>query len=210
LEPVLKVKVCGITRLEDALFCAEEGADALGFIFVKESPRFIKYDQAEKIINQLSPFILKIGVFLDESRDNVIRIADSIGLSAVQLHGSEAPNYTEDFPIPVIKTFRIHNKFKYSELDNYTGCVPLLDTYSGVMHGGTGTAFNWKGIPEQLRKRIILAGGVSADNIKSIYSEISPAAVDLSSSLESAPGIKDIQKVKNFFNEVHKIRKGIC
>jgi len=206
----LKVKVCGITRPVDAHLCIEEGADALGFIFTKESPRFIDYEKAEEIISGLSPFVLKIGVFLNEERVNVIRIAKQIGLSAVQLHGDETPEYTDGFPIPVIKSFRVHNKFNYSELEKYPGSVPLLDAYSDKMYGGTGTAFQWEKIPGRFRKRIILAGGVSLDNIGAIYNTISPAAVDISSSLESAPGIKDTNKVKDFFKEINKIRKVIC
>lgn len=206
----MRVKICGITNLDDALLCIEEGADALGFIFTPLSPRFINYDKADSIIGRLSPFVLKIGVFVNEKYSTVNKIASQIGLNAVQLHGEETPDYVKKISLPVIKSFRVHPKFSFSSIKQFTDCVYLLDTFSEKSLGGTGETFKWSRIPKKLRKDIILGGGVSSANIRKIHEEINPGAVDISSSLESSPGIKDAHKVKLFFNEINKIRKDKC
>ncbi len=203
----MKVKVCGITNLNDALLCQSLGADALGFIFYPKSKRFISPEDALKIINNLSPFVMKVGVFVNELPEIINGIAAKLKLNAVQLHGDETPETASKINYSVIKSFRITEEFDFGMLNEYKNVYPLLDAYSGKQYGGTGNQFNWDIIPESLKNKIILAGGVSFDNIEEIVKDIKPAAVDLSSSLENEPGKKDKEKVTEFFKKFNKLRK---
>jgi phosphoribosylanthranilate isomerase len=198
---MMRVKVCGITNPEDAVLCEHHGADALGFIFYPRSKRYISPSQAAEIITHLSPFIVKVGVFVNEDPDHINKIALQIGLNCAQLHGEEPPTYIEKINFPVIKSFRVDREFDYSVLNQYTGCSFLLDAYSLDGYGGTGRSFDWHRIPHNLRRNIILAGGISADNIEEIFNKIAPNAIDLSSSLESCPGKKDSIKTREFFEK---------
>lgn len=205
----MRVKICGITNLADALVCQQYGADALGFIFYRGSKRYIAPEEVQEIITRLSPFITKIGVFVNESVNTINKIATKVGLNAVQLHGEEAPEYISQIHLPVIKSFRIDPEFDYGSLIDYKNCYYLLDSYSPEEYGGTGTTFNWQRIPEELRESIILAGGISIDNIDVICRDIRPAAIDVSSALESFPGKKDPEKIKRFMNKYKNIKKHI-
>jgi phosphoribosylanthranilate isomerase len=202
----LKVKICGITNVEDALLCENLGADTLGFILYKGSKRFIEPDIAEKIISELSPFTLKVGVFVNSSFEEINSIAKQIKLNSVQLHGEESPDIVSKINLPVIKSFRIKNGFDFSRLKEFENVSYLFDTYSEKEYGGTGKTFNWELIPDELKNKIILSGGISINNIEEVYKKIKPAAVDLSSSLESSPGKKDIEKVKEFFKKINNLR----
>ena len=207
----LRVKICGITNLEDALLCESEGADALGFIFYKKSKRYIEPDLAKEIINYLSPFIMKVGVFVNESPDSINETALKLHLNAVQLHGEENPELVNKISFPVIKSFRIRqqpdSEFDFSILNKYQDAYFLFDTFSNVEYGGTGKIFNWSLIPDELKSKIILAGGVSISNIEDIVKTVKPAAVDVSSSLEALPGKKDKIKVKEFFDKLNYLRR---
>ena len=203
----MKVKVCGITNIEDAKVCVDNGADAIGFIFYKESKRYVKPDTARAIISTIPIFTIKVGVFVNENFDYINNIAWKIGLNAVQLHGDETPEFVEQIHLPVIKSFRVSDEFDFSILNKYTGCTILLDSFNPNELGGTGLQFNWDKIPNELRDQIILAGGISLDNIDEVYNKIKPAAIDLSSSLEKSPGTKDHKKVKIFFNKIRKLRE---
>ena len=202
----MKVKICGITNYEDASLCAGLGADAIGFIFYKQSKRYIEPDQAKRIIAKLPFLLMKVGVFVNEEAATVNTIAKNIGLSAVQLHGDEDIKYINQMNVPVIKGLRIKEGFNFQKLAEFGDCTFLLDTFSQKEMGGTGTTFDWNIIPAELRDRIILAGGISADNIEKVYREISPQAVDLSSSLEEYPGKKDKDKVVQFFKILNQLR----
>jgi phosphoribosylanthranilate isomerase len=195
---MVRVKICGITNLEDALLCESEGSDALGFIFYKKSKRYIEPVSAKEIIGHLSPFTMKVGVFVNESSDFINETARILHLNAVQLHGEENPELVKKIDYPAIKSFRINGSFDFSIFKHYPGSYFLLDTYSELEYGGTGKTFNWKLIPYELKSKIILAGGI----IKSVK----PAAVDLSSSLEDKPGKKDKEKVKEFFNKIKNLK----
>lgn len=203
----MKVKVCGITNIEDALLCEACGADALGFIFYENSKRYIKPEEAKEIIRILSPFTLKVGVFVNEPIDEINRLSSEIKLNAVQLTGEQSPDELSKIPLPVIKAFRVNAQFEFSNIEKYKNASYLLDTFSSDGYGGTGKNFNWEIIPDQIRNKIILAGGVSVDNIETIYKYIKPAAVDLSSSLEQVPGKKDKEKVMRFFEKFNSLRK---
>jgi phosphoribosylanthranilate isomerase len=202
----VKVKICGITNLDDALFCCNSGAEALGFIFYEKSKRYIHPREARNILSALPALLMKVGVFVDEDAEKVNETAKYTGLNAVQLHGNEDVNYTEKISLPVIKAFRVKEGFNFKILDDFTDCGWMLDTDSIKEHGGTGTAFSWNIIPEQIRNEIILAGGINSDNIGEVFDKIKPAAVDLSSSLESSPGRKDKNKVTDFMNKLKELR----
>lgn len=206
----MKIKVCGITNLDDALSAESLGANALGFIFYKKSKRYIKPVQAAHIIKHLSPFTIKVGVFVDEPVENINKISKQTAINLVQLHGNELPDTLSNILLPVIKAFRVDANFDYNVLNNYKRCSILLDNYSENNLGGTGKNFNWDNIPNDIKNNIILAGGISSDNIEFIYEEVKPAAVDVSSSLEISPGKKDKGKMEMFFNEVKLVRRLKC
>jgi len=203
----MRIKICGITNYEDAELCCDLGADALGFIFYENSKRKVSFEEAKKIINKLPSFISKIGVYVNEESDAINRIAGEIKLTGVQLHGDENPEFADLINLPVIKSFRVNGEFEFSTLKKYKNCKLLLDAYSPEVYGGTGQAFNWEIIPAGIRNEIILAGGISADNIGYIFNNIRPEAVDVSSSLEKYPGKKDAVKLKEFFQRINSLRR---
>ncbi len=206
----MKIKVCGITNLNDALMCEKFEADALGFVFYKKSKRYIEPDKAKEIINSLSPFTLKVGVFVNETAEFVNKISEKLKINLAQLHGNEAPEISNKIIIPVIKSFRVENNFNFSSLSEYENVYCLLDSFSRNEFGGTGKKFNWQIIPDSLKNKIILAGGISENNIEEIYRNINPIAVDISSSLESKPGKKDEEKTKNFFIKFNSLKEKLC
>ncbi|MGB5847363.1 MAG: phosphoribosylanthranilate isomerase [Ignavibacteriaceae bacterium] len=203
----MRIKICGITNTEDALAAESFGADAVGFIFYKKSKRYITPELAMHIINTLSPFTTKVGVFVDETFENINKISKLTGINLVQLHGNENPDILKSISLPIIKAFRVDDNFDYSKLNQYQEYSILLDAYSENDYGGTGNKFNWAKIPFEIKNKIILAGGISSNNIEVIYKNINPAAVDLSSSLEITPGKKDKKKMERFFNKVKVIRR---
>ena len=206
----MKVKICGITNIEDALLCCEYGVDAIGFIFYEKSKRYISFERAESISEQLPPFVFKVGVFVNEETEKVNRAAKQIGLNAIQLHGNESPEYIEKINYPVIKSFRINETFEWNTIDAFKNCNIMLDTFSTDQIGGTGKSFDWNLIPGKLRSRIILSGGITIDKLDTIFNEIKPAAIDLSSSLESSAGKKDEQKVIEFLKRFKELRSNQC
>lgn len=202
----MKVKICGITNIDDAKICTTLGADAVGFIFYKESKRYLSPEDAREIIKQLPPFISKVGVFVNEDVDIVNSIANRVGLNFVQLHGDETPEYLQKVNYPIIKAFRVDKDFDFTKLRDYDNCSFLLDSFHKEEYGGTGQKFGWEKIPNELRCKIILAGGVSSKNIDQIKNEINPYAIDISSSVEISPGIKDHEKLKQIFTKINDVR----
>ena len=202
----MKVKVCGITNLHDALLCEKEGANALGFIFYRQSKRYISPDEAERIIKKLSFFTTKVGVFVNEDISVINQIIEKTKINVVQLHGDEDEDYCMEIEFPVIKSFRIKENFDFESINKYKNVDYLFDAYSEDNFGGTGKTFNWELIPTEIKNKIILSGGISEKNIEKIFRDITPSAVDLSSSLESEPGKKDKEKVKFFFKKFNSLR----
>jgi len=200
----MKVKICGVTNLADARMCIDSGADALGFVFYEDSPRYIRVETAAEIIRQLPPLVMQIGVFVNTPAEKVNEYARYCRLHAVQLHGEESPGYIDAIDYPVIKAFRINTGFDFRRIDDYRVQGILLDTHSDKSYGGTGMSFNWSSIPDPLRNKCILAGGVGSDNIGFIMEKIRPAGVDISSSLEYEPGKKDPKKVRLFFKRLNE------
>ena len=208
---MVKVKICGITNSEDALAACEYGADALGFIFYKKSPRFIELERVKDIIKDLPPFVTTVGVFVDEDADRISEIADAAKLDIIQLHGSEPPEFCNVFKRKIIKAFKIQEqgargKGQENEIRRYTVSAYLLDTYKEGVEGGTGETFNWE-IAKEAKGfgRIILAGGLTPENVAEAVETVMPYGVDVSSGVEQKPGKKDLQKVKNFIERAKGI-----
>jgi phosphoribosylanthranilate isomerase len=202
---MVRIKICGITNLEDALLAAELGADALGFIFYAKSPRKVAPEAAREIIAQLPPFVAAVGVFVDEAAAVVQELAAKVGLDWVQLHGQESPEYCRSLGRKVIKGFRIKDEDSLRRLAGYQGAAQalLLDTYKKGQVGGTGTVFDWQLAREAKQYgRIILAGGLNPDNVAQAITIVQPAAVDAASGTEAVPGRKDPAKLRAFFKAV--------
>ncbi|RLG15879.1 MAG: phosphoribosylanthranilate isomerase [Candidatus Nanohalarchaeota archaeon] len=197
---MIRIKICGITNLEDAIKAIELGADALGFIFYKKSPRCIHKDTAKEIIRYLPPFVAKVGVFVDEKEDVVREIHSYCGLTALQFHGNESGEYCAQF-CNVIKAFRIKDKSSLLQVKRYEPYINaiLFDTYKKDIAGGTGDVFDWSVLSGfSFEKPIVLSGGMNIDNARSAIETVRPYAVDCSSGIESAPGRKDHDKMKKF------------
>lgn len=207
---MVRVKICGITNLEDALAVCEYGADAIGFIFYKKSPRFIEPEKAKEIIRELPPFVTTVGVFVDEDANMINEIVKTVGLHAVQLHGSESPEFCEGISGKIIKTFKMKGAQVVGarghgvsqEAERYRVSAYLLDTYKEGVEGGTGALFNW-GVAKEAAKagRLILAGGLTPENVKQAIKIVTPYAVDVSSGVEESPGKKDLIKVMEFIEK---------
>ena len=202
---MIKVKVCGITNLEDALAGFFAGADALGFVFYRKSPRYIRPDKAANISRILPKKIKRIGVFVNEKVSTVKKIAKLCGLDMLQFHGQESPQYCQKFKgYKVIKAFRISKQEDLAGISKYKTFAYLFDSFSKTDPGGTGNKFNWKILAQTARIRPImfLSGGLTAGNIKNAVKLLKPDWVDVSSSLELSPGKKDHQKIKKFIQTV--------
>jgi phosphoribosylanthranilate isomerase len=196
----VKVKICGITNAQDALAAIAAGADALGFMFCAQSPRCLTPQTAADIIRQLPPFIAKVGVFVDPSAMEIYKIVDFCGLDTLPLHGNEPPGFCRQFSVPVIKAFRIQDAESLEPIANYQTAAWLLDSYVPGKSGGTGATFNWD-LARQAKKlggRLILAGGLTPQNVAEAVQQVQPYAVDVSSGVESAPGKKDATRMWEF------------
>lgn len=206
---MVRVKICGITSLEDARAAIELGADALGFNFYKRSPRYIEPAKAKPIIEALPPLISLVGVFADEfSPERIQSIAHAIGLGTIQLHGSETPDYVKKLSeVRVIKAFRVSEGFDLAQLTAFRVGAYLLDAYDAKQLGGTGKTFNWDiAVQAKQQGRVILAGGISSGNVAEAILQVQPYAVDVCSAVESSPGTKDLLKMEALFREVHRAR----
>lgn len=201
-----KIKICGITNLEDALLAADLGVDALGFIFAK-SPRQITPAKVLEISRKLPPFISRVGVFVDAFPENINSVADICGLDIIQLHGSESPEQIQRFKKKVIKAFRIKSVADLEEFPAYKVDAYLLDSYSSELPGGTGKTFDWKLALEAKKfgRPIILSGGLTPENVAEAIKITGPYAVDASSGVEERPGKKDKEKLKRFVEAIRSV-----
>ena len=201
-----RIKICGTTNLDDALVAIEAGADALGFIFVPNTPRYIHPDQAAKIIEDLSPFITTVGSFVNVEQTAIETIADNCHLDVIQLHGEEPPELCHALDRRSIKAFRVKDELSLSCLPDYRVSAYLLDTYVEGAMGGTGKVFDWNlAVKAKQHGRIILAGGLAPDNVASAVRQVRPYGVDVSSGVEANPGHKDPAKVKAFIRAVREV-----
>lgn len=194
-----RVKICGITNLQDALLATEMGADALGFVFYKESKRCISCGDAKEIINKLPPFVIKCGVFVDEKWERIKEIRDFCKLDRVQVYAGDESLCGNFVPDITIMAFRIRDR-KDVETAKKSEAFPLLDSYHEKMHGGSGTKFNWE-LLSDFGRPFMLAGGINTENIDSAL-KLNPYAIDIASGVESTPGKKDPTKMKEIFRKI--------
>ncbi|HDS1819644.1 phosphoribosylanthranilate isomerase [Pseudomonas putida] len=200
----VRSKICGITRIEDALAAAEAGADAIGLVFYAKSPRAVDVHQARAIIAQLPPFVTTVGLFVNASRCELNEILEVVPLDLLQFHGDETPQDCEGYHRPWIKALRVRPGDDLEAACRlYAGARGiLLDTYVPGVPGGTGEAFDWSLVPARLSKPIILAGGLNAQNVGQAIAQVRPYAVDVSGGVEQAKGIKDAAKIEAFMRAV--------
>lgn len=206
----VKVKVCGITNAEDARAAVEAGADALGFIFYAKSPRYVVPAVAARIIADLPPLVTLVGVFVNEEPATVRSIMDACGLAIAQLHGDENAAYCHDLSRPAMKALRLKDRGSLLALAEYQGRGGVrgfvLDRFSEAAYGGTGLITNWALAAEVAKStRVLLAGGLTPDNVREAISTVRPYGVDVSSGVESAPGKKDHAKIFAFLDAVRVV-----
>jgi phosphoribosylanthranilate isomerase len=204
-QPRIKVKICGTTSLKDAFLAVESGADAIGFIFYKMSPRNISQKEAKEIILQLPPFIETVGVFVNETSDKINRIAEQCKLNSIQLHGEESPALCRRVKRKVIKAFRVKNADSLKSIASYKVSGFLLDSYNDGSKGGTGQVFDWN-LALRVKKQgpVILAGGLNPYNVFTAIHRVKPYGVDVCSGVEKSPGIKDHEKIREFIKSVRR------
>jgi phosphoribosylanthranilate isomerase len=202
-----KVKICGITNLADAQIAVDAGADALGFIFYAQSPRFVSIETATEISKQLPPFIMRVGVFVNADADFIMRAISEAGLTMLQFHGDEPPEFCAQFGLMSMKAFRIRDAESLKEIPNYKTDAYLLDAFSSTTLGGSGEKFNWDLAIEAQKfgKPIFLAGGLTPENVAEAVKKVQPFGVDVSSGAESAPGKKNHAKVKAFIQAAKSV-----
>jgi phosphoribosylanthranilate isomerase len=201
-----RIKICGITHLTDALTAVEAGADALGFNFVPDTPRFVKPDQVAAIVAELPPFITTVGVFASKDAAKLSTIANQCRLDAIQLHADVTPEFCRNLDRRVIKAVRVKDESSLSILSDYDVNAFLLDAYVEGMMGGTGHVFDWDlALKAKNYGQIIVAGGLNPDNVAQAVRHVKPYGVDVSSGVESQPGRKDPDKVRKFIDAVRSV-----
>ncbi len=202
-----RVKICGITRIEDALAVAALGADAIGLVFYAPSPRAVGIQQAANIVAALPPFVSSVGLFVDADKDFVEDVIQRVSLDLLQFHGDESAEYCEQFDKPYMKAVRMREGLSLESwvLRYENAKALLLDSYQPGVPGGTGTTFDWGRIPDKMQKPIVLAGGLDAANVAGAIEQASPYAVDVSGGVEASKGIKDAAKIAAFINEVKRV-----
>ena len=204
----VKVKICGMTNLKDVKVAVDGGVDAVGFIFYKKSPRSVTMQTVREIVLELPPFVDSVGVFVDEKAEQINKIADHCNLDRVQLHGDESPAFCKKIRRRVIKAIRVKDIQSLKKLSDYPVSSFLLDTFSEDQYGGTGRVFDWNlAYPAKKYGPIILAGGLTPNNVRQAIQRIQPYGVDVCSGVESQPGIKDHKKMQIFLKNVKAERK---
>ncbi len=199
-----RVKICGITRIEDALAAAAAGADAIGLVFYERSPRHVDLVQARAIVRALPPFVGSVALFVDPAPEAVRAVLDGVRPDLLQFHGDEPPPFCRGFGVPWLKAARVRpgvDLLQYAAL-YADACGLLLDAWHESAHGGTGERFDWSLIPRRLPLPVILAGGLGPGNVAEAVRAVRPWAVDVSSGVEQARGIKDAARIQAFMKEV--------
>ncbi len=201
----MRVKICGITRPEDAVAAARAGADAIGLVFYAASPRAVSRAQAQSILSALPASVSSVGLFVNAAADDITDILRDCPLDLIQFHGDETDAECATISRPYIKAIRVRDAAGLTaQIGQYPGArALLLDAYHKDLAGGTGQTFDWSMIPENMEKPLILAGGLNPDNVRSAIEQVRPYAVDVSGGVELAKGIKDPDRIKSFINEVN-------
>ena len=199
-----RVKICGITRVEDALAAVNAGADAIGLVFYAPSPRCVNVAQAQKIVAAIPPFVSVVGLFVNAPTAEIQFILSQVRLDIIQYHGDETPDVCKQINLPYYKAIRVKaesNLLQYA-IEFESAKALLLDTYTEAAFGGTGQVFDWNLIPKNMTKPVILAGGLTAENVAHAIKQVQPYAVDVSGGVEVVKGIKDIAKIAAFMQGV--------
>ena len=201
----VRVKICGITRLEDALCAVEQGADAIGLVFYDQSPRNVSINQAIEIANHIPAFVSVVGLFVNAEPSFINEVITNAKIDLLQFHGDETPEECASYSLPFIKAIRVKSDTDLVQYAKEYSAAKglLLDTYAEGVAGGTGHVFDWNLIPKQLAKPIILAGGLKADNVAQAIQQVMPYAVDVSGGVEASKGIKDAAKIAAFMRQVY-------
>jgi len=201
-----RIKICGITRLEDALQAVALGVDALGFVFVPSSPRYVSMQKAQQILAQLPPFVQTVGLFMDTGAANIEQVLGNIPLDLLQFHGSEDEAFCVQWHKPYIKVVAMGDAaasaLLQAEQDYASAAGLLLDSHRQGQSGGSGKVFDWAMIPTGMDKPIVLAGGLNCDNVSQAVAQVKPYAVDVSSGVEADKGIKDAKLMRQFVEGV--------
>ncbi len=203
----VKVKICGITRPEDAYLASEAGADAIGLNFYRDSPRAIEINVARQIVDSLPPFITTVGLFVDASPELIWSVLDEVNLNSIQFHGEETEVDCMLYGLPYIKAIRMREGIELSRLVasfNNASAI-LIDTYVSGVPGGTGKTFDWNLVTEDINKPLILAGGLTPENVSDAIKVVKPYAVDVSGGVEESPGIKDKAKMLKFIHQAKEL-----
>jgi phosphoribosylanthranilate isomerase len=202
----IRIKICGITNLDDALCAVAAGADALGFVFYEKSPRYVLPEKVGQIVVQLPPFVTTVGLFVNADAETIRQTMWTAGLNVVQLHGDETAEDCSLSPYQVIKAVRVKDADSLAGIDHYNVSALLLDAWNERQYGGTGEQFDWQ-LAKQLTGRLplVLAGGLTLDNVAQAIRIVSPYAVDVSSGVEVRPGFKDHNKIRKFIQQVRQV-----
>lgn len=201
-----RIKICGLTRSQDAVFAARLGVDALGLVFYPPSPRNVEIKQAAEIVKALPAFISVVALFVDENEQRIRDVLDHVSIDVIQFHGGETAEFCRLFNRPYVKAIQMREDIDIQALADefHDSSGLLLDAYHPAAKGGTGHRFDWDLIPTECSLPIILAGGLEPDNVKQAVQSVRPYAVDVSSGVEERKGIKDAEKMAFFVNEVNK------
>ncbi|MBV1913286.1 MAG: phosphoribosylanthranilate isomerase [Cycloclasticus sp.] len=201
-----RVKICGITQLDDALAAIHYGADALGFVFYEKSPRFLNVQAAQAIFNNIPPFISKVALFVNADHNYVSEALDKLSIDVLQFHGDEDEAFCTSFNKPYLKAIRMRDTTNLNNIaDTYSSASGLLlDAFDSAQYGGTGQTFNWNLVPKQCNLPIILAGGLNTQNVYAAVQNTGVYGVDVSSGVEKSKGVKDHLLIKQFMHEVKR------
>lgn len=205
-----KIKICGITNQEDAETAVHEGADALGFVFYSQSPRYVEPAVAKQIIRRLPPFVLAVGVFVNQDLDTVRGLFDDCGLALAQLHGDESPDFCDSLKRPVLRALRLRDRRSFLALAEFRGRMGVrgfvVDAFAERVYGGTGHTTDWSLAGEVAKcVPILLAGGLTPENVQEAIRQVQPYGVDVSSGVEQSPGRKDSAKMRAFIQSVRLV-----
>lgn len=203
---IVRSKICGITRPEDALLAVRLGVDAIGLVFYEPSPRSVSIAQAQTVCRALPPFVSVVALFVNPDREYVNEVIDSVPITLLQFHGDETSAFCESFSRPYIKAIRVRGSECFSKAEREFASAQgiLADTYKAGVQGGTGESFDWSLLPAERNKALILAGGLNPLNVRNAIADVSPFAVDVSGGVEESKGVKSPSLIENFLREVSR------